>query len=103
MKNYLNYESESKTTKSITFKLILFIFCIFLFTGVVAGEEELDSGKFGKEFSHAVNMCPQGVIFGILPFNYEHLFDQTHGVVARLDYETFSNIYDNPTVKPKRI
>jgi len=75
-------------------RFAVLILCIIL-TGNVFGQQEdslsaTDSISSGKIFNQAINMCPGGIVFGVYSINYEYLFGQTHGLVARFDYESVS-------------
>jgi len=48
-----------------------------------------------KEFTQTINMCPLGIALGIYSANYEYLLNQTHGFVARLDYEAVPKTYSD--------
>lgn len=85
--------------KRVYTKLIILILCI-LFNGNVFAQQEdtLSANNINsvtKEFNNAINMCPGGIIFGIYSFNYEYLIKQSHGIVARFDYESVSETLDD--------
>jgi hypothetical protein len=57
----------------------------------------LESNEQEPLFSNSFNFCPFSAFFGLYSGNYEHLINQTHGIVLRFDYESISDKYqDNP-------
>lgn len=89
--------------KGNNFKIIILIICIILTNNLLAQQEDAilvkDSSSTIKEFNQAVNMCPGGIIFGIYSVNYEYLLSQTHGLVARFDYESVSETLSDDTME----
>ena len=86
--------------KKLSF-LATFTFCIFLTGNVIAQEEAvstIDSTASTKKFTRSINMCPGGIAFGVYSFNFEYLFNQTHGLVSRFDYESISESYSGDPV-----
>ncbi len=87
--------------KLITYGLITLLFSIVATGPVIAQQPEsissADDTVSGKIYTQSINMCPLAIAFGIYSVNYEHLFNQTHGVVARIEYESISETYsDDP-------
>ena len=84
-------------------RLAVLTFCIILTGNVFAQQEDTlsatDSSSSGKIFNQAINMCPGGIVFGIYSINYEYLFGQTHGLVARFDYESVSETLSDDIIK----
>ncbi len=106
MKNCINNETRHKTTRItdlINLSKIIIIMCIFLTGSVIAQEGKTMSATFsnlsGKNMNQAINMCPGGIAFGIYSFNYEYLFNQSHGLVGRFDYESISDSYSGDPIK----
>jgi hypothetical protein len=118
--NCINHKSQRKTARVagliylsevvsgifaeiVRSRLAVFTLCIFLTGNVIAQEKETvstaDSSSSGKKVSHAINMCPGGIAFGIYSFNFEYLFGQTHGLVGRFDYESISDSYSDDPIK----
>jgi len=69
--------------------------CIFLTVNATAEENEFvpeaELSSPGKEYNHAINVCPIAPVFGTYSMNYEYLLGQTHGMVARFEYESISD------------
>lgn len=88
--------------KANNFKIIILIICFILTNNLFAQQEDAtlvkDSSSTIKEFNQAINMCPGGIIFGIYSVNYEYLLNQTHGLVARFDYESVSETLSDDTI-----
>ena len=84
-------------SKAITI-LIVFILASVLYAQDADTLATQPSKPIGKKFSNSFNFCPFSAFFGLYSGNYEHLFDQTHGVVVRFDYETISDSYSSNPV-----
>lgn len=50
-------------------------------------------------FNQALAMCPGGIVLGIFSANYEYLFAESHGLVARVDYETVPKSYTDANIE----
>ena len=75
----------------------LTMFALFVWaTGDAAAQ---GSGIESGGPSHAVNMCPIAVVFGVFSLNYEYLFDSSNGVVARFDYEAVPSTYSDAEIE----
>ena len=48
---------------------------------------------------HSLSVCPGGIAFGIFSANYEYLFDDHHGLVARFDYEAVPGTYSDAALE----
>lgn len=85
--------------------LIVFTFCLIVVGNVIAQETEAspttDTFSSGTKFNNAVNSCPIAPVFGIYSINYERLFNQTHGLVARFDYESIPDTYSDASIEAK--
>ena len=79
----------------------ILLFMLFLsgslFAQVADSTIVSESESTGKKITNAVNMCPVAIAFRFYSANFEHLFNQTHGLVGRFDYESISDSYSgNP-------
>ncbi len=90
-------------TKTLQTRLSLFFFSILLSGNAFTQDTEnlsiSNSNSSGSNFSNSFNVCPFSAAFGLYSGNYEHLFDGTHGVVTRFDYESISDSYSNNPVE----
>ena len=93
--------------KNLLTILIVFSYCIFTATNVLAQNEERVSKTEpispSDNFNHAINMCPGGVIFGIYSANFEYLFSKPHGIVVRFDYEAVPKTYTDASIESSGI
>jgi len=83
--------------------LTIITFCLFFAGKAIAQDSEIvsatDSSASVKIFNQAINMCPGAIAFGMLSFNYEYLFNQTHGIVARFDYDKISETFSDDKIE----
>jgi hypothetical protein len=61
-------------------------------------DTQLNLNPEANSVSQAINSCPGGIAFGIYSFNYEYLFDNYNGVVARFDYESQADSYKSGSI-----
>jgi len=78
-------------------KLFLVMFTIIILTCNVVGMD--GKGESENKFKHAINMCPGGIAFGIFSANYQYFFNQRHGIVFRLDYESIPKDYTDAKIE----
>ena len=82
---------------------ILFTF-IILFSGSIFAQEEgsvteSDSKSTKDRLKYSLNMCPGGIVFGIFSANIEYLFNPSHGLVVRFDYESIPKNYTEASIE----
>ncbi|MFZ1730109.1 MAG: DUF3575 domain-containing protein [Bacteroidota bacterium] len=79
--------------------LTMMVMNVLLAGGVLAQDENDGSGVMANEpvsgVHHSFSMCPGGLALGILSVNYEYLFQENHGIVARFDYESIPSTYSD--------
>ncbi len=82
---------------------LILILCIFIAGNIMAQQEQThaitDLNTSGRQFKQALNMCPLAVAFGIYAVNYEYMFNRTHGIVGRIDYEAISDKYSGDPIE----
>jgi len=98
------YEIVSQIfTNVLRLRMVVFIFFIFLTCNIIAQQKVnvsvSDSSSSTPIFHNSINMCPIAIAFGIYSVNFEHLFGQTHGLVARFDFESISDTYSGDPIE----
>ena len=96
MLSYQNSTAADINNKK-RFSIILLALLLLSFSASIYAQDKDSTNSFSKDFSNSINMCPVALAFNFYSMNFEHLFDGTHGLVARFDYESISDTYsDNP-------
>ena len=85
-----------KITKPLFYGITLSIIFLVLTTSVNAQEKLTQENK---KFTQSINTCPGGWLMGIYSVNYEYLYEQKHGFIARFDLEDISEKFDGDNIE----